>query len=77
MILQHTCEWNFWNGEFVLERPSSETQNISVFMERWYPYRIIILGSNKHNGDDAPWRIILDFHGSHNLLQAEKAYGLR
>ena len=34
-IWQHSCEWNRWHGEFVLERPSSETQSISVAMERW------------------------------------------
>ena len=34
-IWQHSCEWNCWRGEFVLERPSSETQSISVAMERW------------------------------------------
>jgi len=34
-IWQHTCEWNRWRGEFVLERPSSETQSISFAMERW------------------------------------------
>jgi hypothetical protein len=34
-ILQSSCEWNRWCGEFVLERPSSETQSISVAMERW------------------------------------------
>ena len=33
-IWQHSCEWNRWCGEFVLECPSSETQNISVAMER-------------------------------------------
>jgi hypothetical protein len=27
--------WNRWRGEFVLERSSSENQNISVAMERW------------------------------------------
>ena len=32
-ILQHSCEWNHWRGEFVLERSSSETQSISV--ARW------------------------------------------
>jgi hypothetical protein len=36
MILQHSCEWNRWRGEFVLERSSSETQRISVAMERWF-----------------------------------------
>jgi len=35
MILQNSCEWNRWCGEFVLECPSSETQSISVAMERW------------------------------------------
>jgi len=35
MIWQHSCEWNHWHGEFVLECPSSETQSISVTMEHW------------------------------------------
>jgi hypothetical protein len=34
-ILHSSCEWNRWRGEFVLERSSSETQSISVAMERW------------------------------------------
>jgi hypothetical protein len=34
-ILQNSCEWNRWRGEFVLERSSSETQSISVAMEGW------------------------------------------
>ena len=34
-IWQHSCEWNRWRGEFVLERPSNETQSLSVAMERW------------------------------------------
>jgi len=34
-IWQHGCEWNRWRGEFDLERSSSETQSISVAMERW------------------------------------------
>jgi hypothetical protein len=33
--LQHSCEWNRWRGEFVLERSSSDNQSISVAMERW------------------------------------------
>jgi hypothetical protein len=33
--LQNSCEWNRSLGEFVLERSSSETQRISVAMERW------------------------------------------
>jgi len=32
---QHSCEWSCWHKEFVFERPSSETQSISVAMERW------------------------------------------
>jgi hypothetical protein len=40
-ILQNSCEWNLWRGKFVLERPSSETQSISVAMERWsVEYRV-------------------------------------
>jgi hypothetical protein len=31
-ILQNSCEWNRWRGEFVLERSSSETQSISFVM---------------------------------------------
>jgi hypothetical protein len=34
-ILQNSCEWNRWRGEFFLERSSSETQSISIAMERW------------------------------------------
>jgi hypothetical protein len=34
-IWQHSCEWNRWHGEFVLESPSSETQSISVAMQCW------------------------------------------
>jgi hypothetical protein len=34
-VWQHNCEWNRWHGEFFLERPSSETQSISVAMECW------------------------------------------
>jgi len=34
-IFQHRCEWNCWREKFVFERPSSETQSISVAMERW------------------------------------------
>jgi hypothetical protein len=34
-IWQHSCEWVCWHGAFVFERPSSETQSISVAKERW------------------------------------------
>jgi hypothetical protein len=32
---QNSCDWNRLRWEFVLERSSSETQSISVAMERW------------------------------------------
>jgi hypothetical protein len=32
--LQNSSEWKRWRGEFVLERSSSETQSISVAMQR-------------------------------------------
>ena len=35
MIFQHSCEWNCWREKFIFERPSSETQSISVAVERW------------------------------------------
>jgi hypothetical protein len=35
-ILQNICEWNRWRGELVIERSSSDTQSISVAMERWF-----------------------------------------
>jgi len=35
MIWQHSCEWNRWCGEFVLDHRSSKTQSISVARERW------------------------------------------
>jgi hypothetical protein len=34
-ILQNNCVWKRWREEFVLERSSSETQSISVALERW------------------------------------------
>jgi len=34
-IWQHNCKWNRWRGEFVLERPCSETQSISVATQCW------------------------------------------
>jgi hypothetical protein len=34
-ILQNSCEPSRWCGKFALERSSSETQSISVAMERW------------------------------------------
>jgi hypothetical protein len=35
MIMQNSGEWNNWLGEFVFGHSSSETQSISVAMERW------------------------------------------
>jgi len=34
-ILQNSCEWNRWRGEFVLQRSFSDTQSISAAMECW------------------------------------------
>jgi hypothetical protein len=34
-ILQHSCEWNRWRGEFFLQRSSSKAQSISVAIEHW------------------------------------------
>ena len=34
-ILQNSCEGKRWRGELVIESYSSETQSISVAMERW------------------------------------------
>ena len=34
-LFWNSGEWNRWRGEFVLERSSSETESISVAMERW------------------------------------------
>jgi hypothetical protein len=34
-ILQHSCEWNRWRKPFDLKHSSSDTQSISVAMERW------------------------------------------
>jgi hypothetical protein len=35
MIWKHSCKWNRWRRELVLESTSSEIQSISVAMERW------------------------------------------
>jgi len=51
-ILQNSCEWNRWRGEFVLERPSSETQSISVAMERWsVEHRVFAVETYFKNND--------------------------
>jgi len=34
-LLQNSCEWNRWRGEFVLQRSSSDIQSFSVAMECW------------------------------------------
>jgi hypothetical protein len=52
MILQNSCDWNRWRGEFVLERSSSKTQSISVAMERWsVDYRAFAVGTYFKNND--------------------------
>ena len=51
-ILQNSCEWNRWRGEFVLQRSSSETQTISVAMERWsVEYRAFAVETYFKNND--------------------------
>ena len=51
-ILQHSCEWNRWRGEFVLERSSNETQSISVAMERWsVEHRAFVVETYFKNND--------------------------
>ena len=32
-ILQQNCEWNRWRAEFIVERPSNETQSTSAAMD--------------------------------------------
>jgi hypothetical protein len=50
--LQNSFEWNRWGGEFVLERSSSETQSISVAMERWsVEYRAFAVETHFKNND--------------------------
>jgi hypothetical protein len=34
-IWQLSCECNRWRVEFVLKRPSSDTQRVLVSVERW------------------------------------------
>jgi hypothetical protein len=51
-ILQNSCEWNRWRGKFVLERSSSETQSISVAMERWsVEHRVFAVETILKNND--------------------------
>ena len=51
-IWQHSCEWNRWRGEFVPGRPSSETQSISVTMERWsVQHQVFAVGTYFKNTD--------------------------
>jgi hypothetical protein len=51
-IWQHSCEWNRWCGEFVLESSSSETQSISVVMEHWsVEHRVFAVETYFKNSD--------------------------
>jgi hypothetical protein len=53
-ILQNSCEWNRWRGEFGLERSSSKTQSISVAMERWsVEHRAFAVETYLKNNDSA------------------------
>jgi hypothetical protein len=58
-ILQNSCEWNRWHGEFVLECSSSETQSISVSMERWsVEHRASAVGMYFKNNDSVVTQLI-------------------
>jgi hypothetical protein len=62
-ILQNSCEWNHWRGEFVLERTSSETQSILVAMERWsVEHRAFAVETYFKNNDSVVTQLIFRRH---------------
>jgi hypothetical protein len=62
-ILQNSCEWKRWRGEFVLERSSSETQNISVAIERWsVEHRAFAMETYLKNNDYVLTQIQFNIH---------------
>ena len=62
-ILQNSCEWNRWRVEFVLERPSSATQSISVGMERWsVEHRVFAVETIFKNKDSVVTQLIFRWH---------------
>jgi hypothetical protein len=62
-ILQNSCEWSRWRGEFVLERSSSDTQGISVAMERWsVEHRAFAMETIFKNNDSVVIQLIFRRH---------------
>jgi len=62
-IWQNSCEWNLWRGEFVLERPSSETQSISVAIERCFvEHRAFAVETYFKNNDSVMTQRIFRLH---------------
>jgi hypothetical protein len=62
-IWQLSCECNCWCVEFVLERPSSETQSISVAMEYWsLVHRAFAVETYLKNNDSVVTRRIVRCH---------------
>jgi hypothetical protein len=67
-ILQNSCEWNRWRGEFVLEHPSSETQSISVAVKHWsIEHRAFAVETYLKNNDPVVTQRI--FHQHFNIHQ--------
>jgi hypothetical protein len=63
MVMQNNCEWNRWCGKFDLERSSSETQSISVAMERWsVEHRAFAVETYKKNNDSILTQRIFCWH---------------
>jgi hypothetical protein len=62
-ILQNSWEWNRWRGKFVLERSSSETQSISVAMERWsVEHQAFVVETYLKNNDSVLTQMIFRRH---------------
>jgi len=59
----NSYEWNRWRGEFVLECPSSETQSISVVIERWFAqHRPLAVETHFKNNDSVVTQRIFRRH---------------
>jgi site-specific recombinase len=67
MILWHSCEWNCWRGEFVLQRASSETRSISFAMERWSVERRAFAVETYLKNDDSVFVTQRLFHRHFNI----------
>jgi hypothetical protein len=70
-ILQNSCELNRWRGEVVLERSSSETQSISVAMERWSVERRAFAVETIFKNNDSVFVTQLIFHWHFNIDRNE------